>query len=160
MSDWYTPGKARMGLDEYFMGFAEAASWRTTCVRRRTGAVIVDKNNRIVSTGYNGNPAGMKHCIDIGCLRNERNIQSGTQQQLCRGVHAEQNVLLQAEDMSRVQGSTCYCLIEPCVICCKMLINAGVKRIVYKESYPDELGADMLSEAGVSLERYEAHEDS
>jgi len=153
-------GRPRMGLDEYFMGFAEAASQRTTCLRRRTGAAIVDKNHRVVSTGYNGAPAGMKHCLDIGCLRDERGIPSGTQQQVCRAVHAEQNALLQAEDMDRVQGSTCYCLVEPCVICCKMLINAGVKRIVYKEPYPDELGAIMLADAGVSLERYEAHEGS
>ena len=145
---------SRPDKDDYFMEIARAVAERTTCVRRRTGAVLVDRMGRIISTGYNGNPAGMKHCIDIGCLRNERNIPSGTQQQICRAVHAEQNALLQAEDMNRVQNSTCYCLIEPCVICCKMLINAGVKRVVYEEPYPDELGAAILSEANVSLERY------
>jgi len=140
--------------DEYFMGIARAVAERSTCVRRKVGAVIVDSDGRVISTGYNGSPAGMKHCLDIGCIRNAQNIPSGTQQQICRAVHAEQNALLQAEDIMRVRGSTCYCLVEPCVICSKMLINAVVLRVVYQEPYPDELGAQMLSEASVKLERY------
>lgn len=141
----------RPGKDEYFMGIAEAVSKRATCVRHNFGAVIV-QNDWVVGTGYNGAPKGMQHCLDIGCLRDRLNIPSGTQQQKCRGVHAEQNALLQASSHgANMNGATIHVNGRPCVICSKMIINAGITRVVYSGTYPDPLGEEMLREAGVML---------
>jgi len=141
----------RITKDEYFMNIADAVAVRSTCVRRQIGAVIVVKG-RIVSTGYNGPPRGFPHCADIGCLRNEQNIPSGEQQQICRAVHAEQNAIIQAAGHGAdLEGAVLYCGFYPCIICTKMIINAGISRVVYKERYPNELGDEMFKLANVNI---------
>ena len=142
----------RPDWDHYFMGFAELARSRSTCIRRGVGAVIV-KNNRIMATGYNGTPEGIAHCEEVGCLRQQLGVPSGQRAELCRGLHAEQNAIIQAATLGQnIGGSVLYCTTQPCVICSKMIINAGIKRIVIKEAYPDELGVGMLKEAGITIE--------
>jgi len=124
---------------------------RSTCLRRKVGAVLV-KDKRILATGYNGAPSGLKHCLDIGCLREKEGIPSGERHELCRGLHAEQNVIIQAAYHGiSIADSTIFCTNLPCVICTKMLINSGVKCIFYREGYADALSRDMLAEAGIDL---------
>ena len=138
--------------DEYFMERAELARQRSTCLRRGVGAVIV-KDNRVIATGYNGVPKGIRHCEETGCLRQQLNVPSGKMHELCRGLHAEQNAIIQAACMgSSIEGGTLYCTTQPCVICTKMIINAGIKRVVIKESYPDELAQEMAKEAGLVID--------
>ena len=146
----------RPSWDEYFMQIADVAATRSTCLRRHVGAVLV-YDRRILATGYNGVPAGIEHCATRGCLRAELGIPSGQQHELCRGLHAEQNALIQAARHGGVaaDGATIYCTAHPCVQCTKMLINAGVKRIMFRDDYPDELSASLLEEAGVITERFE-----
>lgn len=142
----------RASWDEYFMEIAEIVKTRSTCLRRQVGAVIV-KDNRIITTGYNGAPSGTSHCTDKGtCQRIEMNIPSGERHELCRALHAEQNAIIQAANIGvSTDGGTLYVTLQPCVICAKMAINAGIKKIVYKGAYPDPLSLDMLHEAGVEL---------
>ena len=149
----------RPSWDEYFMEMAELARKRSTCLRRHVGAVIV-KDNRVIATGYNGVPKGIRHCEETGCLRQQLNVPSGTMHELCRGLHAEQNAIIQAACMgSSIEGGTLYCTTQPCVICTKMIINAGIKRVVIKESYPDALAQEMAAEAGLVIDVMEgAHE--
>ena len=131
---------------------AEVAEQRSTCTRRKVGAVIV-KDKRIMATGYNGVPTGIQHCEERGCLREQLQVPSGQRHELCRGLHAEQNAIIQAAYLGQsIDGGTLYCTTQPCVICAKMLINAGIKRIVIKEGYPDELAREMLEEAGLKVE--------
>jgi len=133
------------------MSIARLVAGRSTCLRRKVGAVLV-KDKRILATGYNGAPSGLAHCLDIGCLREKMEIPSGERHELCRAVHAEQNCLCQAAHYGiPVEGAVIYCTNFPCVICAKMLINAGIKKIYYAEGYPDELSQQMLNEAGVEL---------
>lgn len=142
----------RPSWDQYFMEMAEVAKKRSTCTRRQVGAVIV-KDNRIMTTGYNGVPAGMEHCETRGCLRDQLAVPSGERHELCRGLHAEQNAIIQAAHLGQsIAGGTLYCTNHPCVICAKMILNAGIRRIVVREGYPDQLGADLLKEAGLQLE--------
>ncbi len=142
----------RPGWDEYFMEMAEVAQKRSTCLRRKVGAVIV-KDNRIMATGYNGVPTGIAHCEERGCLREQMKVPSGQRHELCRGLHAEQNAIIQAAHLGQsIAGGTLYCTNQPCVICAKMIINAGIKRIVIKDGYPDELAEEMLAEAGLKVE--------
>ena len=142
----------RISWDEYFMEFAELARKRSTCLRRGVGAVIV-KDNRVIATGYNGVPKGIAHCSEAGCLRQQMNVPSGKMHELCRGLHAEQNAIIQAACMGNsIEGATLYCTTQPCVICSKMIINAGIRRIVIKESYPDELAQQMIAEAGIQVD--------
>lgn len=139
--------------DEYFLEVARLVAKRATCGRRRVGAVVV-KDKRILATGYNGAPSGLKHCIDIGCLREKLRIPSGQRHELCRGLHAEQNALIQASLYGiSLKGSTIYATNQPCVICAKMLINAGVKEIVVADGYPDKMAMDFLKEAKIKLRR-------
>lgn len=146
----------RPSWDEYFMEMAELARTRTTCLRRGVGAVIV-KDNRVIATGYNGVPKGIRHCSETGCLRQQLNVPSGKMHELCRGLHAEQNAIIQAACMgSSIEGGTLYCTTQPCVICTKMIINAGIKRVVIKEGYPDPLAEEMAREAGLVIELMEA----
>jgi len=146
-------GQKRPGWDEYFMEVAEVVARRSTCLRRNIGAVVV-KDKRILSTGYNGAPTGLPHCADVGCLREKLGIPSGERHEICRGLHAEQNALLQAARHGiSLEGSTIYSTTEPCSLCAKMLINAGIRRVVYKESYPDELSRELLSGAKVQVEQ-------
>ncbi len=142
----------RASWDEYFMEIAEIVKTRSTCIRRQVGAVIV-KDNRIITTGYNGSPAGTYNCIDRGiCKRIELNIPSGERHELCRALHAEQNAIIQAaKNGVSTEGGTIYVTVQPCVICAKMIINAGIKKIVYKGPYPDELSLEMIAEAGIEL---------
>lgn len=149
----------RPSWDEYFMGIAMQASLRSTCLRRRTGAVLV-KNRRILATGYNGPPAGLSHCDQKGCVRAARDIASGQNHELCRGIHAEQNGIIQAARHGiPIEGATLYSTLQPCVQCSKMLLNAGVTEIVFREPYPDALSIEMLDEAGVRM-RIVAEESS
>ncbi len=128
---------------------------RSTCLRRKVGALLV-KDKRILTTGYNGAPSGLKHCLDVGCLREKMNIPSGQRQELCRGLHAEQNAIIQAAIMGvKIDGATLYCTTFPCVTCAKMLINANIKKIIYASGYPDELSEEMLAEAGIDLIKIE-----
>ena len=127
---------------------------RSTCLRRQVGAMIV-KDKRILTTGYNGAPRGLAHCLDIGCLREELGIPSGERQELCRGLHAEQNAIIQAAMHGvSIQGGQLYCTTQPCVLCAKMIINAGIQRVVFAGDYPDGLGKSLLEEAGVDLVRF------
>ena len=142
----------RVEKDVYFMNIATAVSERATCLRHHVGCVIVDSKNRIISTGYNGAPAGLAHCLDIGCIRDKKNIPSGTQQEYCRGVHAEQNALIQAEDRTKLQGATLYCTHRPCVMCTKMVLTAGIKRIVHGGHYPEHaLAKQLIEESAVRV---------
>lgn len=141
--------------DEYFMEMAEVVRKRSTCLRRSVGAVIVC-DNRIVTTGYNGAPSGIDHCDVRGCLREELGVPSGERHELCRGLHAEQNAIIQAAYLGlSIAGGTLYCTTKPCIICTKMLINAGIRRIVIREAYPDALADEMLQEAGVTVDTME-----
>jgi len=126
-------------------------SQRSTCSRRWVGAVLV-KDKRILATGYNGAPSGLPHCLDVGCLREQNNIPSGQRHELCRGLHAEQNVIIQAaRDGIPIRGATLYCTTRPCVICAKMIINANIVVVYYEEGYEDELADQMLHEAGIEM---------
>lgn len=139
----------RPSWDEYFMSIAEQVSGRSTCLRRRTGAVLV-KEKRILATGYNGVPAGLAHCEAVGCIREQREIPSGSHHELCRGIHAEQNAVIQAARHGiPIEGSSVYCTHQPCVLCAKILLNAGVVDIVFRDAYPDSLSEEILAEAGV-----------
>lgn len=145
----------RPSWDEYFMQITELVATRSTCLRRKVGAIIV-KNKRILTTGYNGPPEGLKHCDQLGgCLRDKLGIPSGERQELSRAVHAEQNAIIQAAKLGiSIDGGTIYVTNHPCFICAKMLINAGIKRIVYKEGYPDEFAKGILKEAGIKVEQF------
>ena len=144
----------RPSWDEYFMEMAELARKRSSCIRRGVGAVIV-KDNRVLATGYNGAPAGIAHCSETGCLREQLGVPSGQRHELCRGLHAEQNAIIQAAKTGiNIDGATLYCTTRPCVICTKMIINAGIKRVVIKESYPDELASRLAEEAGLKIELF------
>lgn len=135
--------------DEYFMMIAHDVSTRATCIRRKVGAVIV-KDKRILSTGYNGVPTGITHCTPETCLRNIYNVPSGQRHELCRGLHAEQNAIIQAAFHGvSIAGAIIYVTHQPCSICTKMLINAGIKKFIFEHPYNDELAQAMMDEAGV-----------
>ncbi len=140
---------ARKSWDDYFMSIADLVAERSTCMRRHVGAVIV-KDKRIVATGYNGAPSGISHCSEAGCLREELKIPAGERHEICRGTHAEQNAIIQAATFgANISGGTIYTTHQPCFICTKMLINAHLTRIIYREEYPDDLAIKMLKEAGI-----------
>ncbi len=141
----------RISWQRYFMGFATLAAQRSSCLRRKVGAVLV-KDNQVLSTGYNGAPSKIGHCDERGCIRSEHNIPSGQRHELCRGLHAEQNAIIQAAKHGvSIRGATLYCTTFPCIICTKMLINAGIKKIYYAEGYSDELSRQMLEESNVDV---------
>jgi dCMP deaminase len=141
----------RPDWDTYFLDIVELVSRRSTCRRRAVGAGLV-QDRRILATGYNGAPSKLKHCLDTGCLREQLHVPSGERHELCRGLHAEQNVIIQAALHGVItEGSTLYCTNHPCVICAKMIINAGIVRIVIRDGYHDSLAADMLKEAGITV---------
>jgi dCMP deaminase len=141
----------RPDWDTYFMKMARVISERSTCVRRHVGAVAV-LDRRILATGYNGAPTGIAHCGDVGCIRSKQGVPSGERHELCRGLHAEQNVIIQAALHGvKLKGATLYCTHQPCVLCAKMAINAGIARIVYRGDYPDPLAMEMLNEAGIDV---------
>lgn len=142
----------RPSWDEYFMQMAELTAQRSTCLRRNVGAVIV-KDKHIIATGYNGAPRGLSHCGERGgCLRQQLNVPSGQRHELCRALHAEQNAIIQAATLGQsIEGGAIYITHQPCVICAKMIINAGLSRIVVREGYPDDLAKEILDEAGLEI---------
>jgi len=143
----------RPSWDEYFLQLARLVSRRSTCLRRRVGAVLV-KDKKILATGYNGVPSGIRHCSDIGCLRDKLKIPSGQRHELCRGLHAEQNVLLQAALHGvSTKGSAVYITNQPCMICAKMLINAGIRQLIIADGYPDDLAKEFLREAKIKVRK-------
>lgn len=143
----------RPSWDEYFMEMAEIVKARSTCLRRQVGAVVV-KDKRILASGYNGAPTGLKHCEETGCLRDQLGIPSGERHELCRGLHAEQNAIIQASLHGvKLEGATLYVTIQPCVVCAKMIINAGISKLIFRGDYPDNLAWQMLQESGIELKR-------
>ncbi len=137
------------------MSIAQMVSTRSTCLRRKVGAVLV-KDKRIISTGYNGPPSGLKHPEEVGCLRERLGVPSGERHELCRGLHAEQNAIIQAALHGvSTKGSVLYCTHCPCSLCVKMLINAGIVKVIYREGYPDWLAKEIAKEAGLPLVQFE-----
>lgn len=148
--------KNRPSWQTYFMDITFLVAKRSTCLRRAVGALIV-KDKRILSTGYNGAPTGIKHCIEIGCLREKLNVPSGEKHELCRGIHAEQNAIIQAAyHGASIKDATLFCTNMPCSICAKMIINAGIKKIYYHSGYADSMSEEMLAEAGIDLIKFDA----
>ena len=141
----------RPDTDEYFLKIASVVAERSTCHRHHVGAVAV-KNKHILATGYNGAPSGLKDCLELGCLRDELNIPSGTRQEICRGIHAEQNVIIQASLHGvSLEGSTIFATHTPCNQCAKMLVNAKIARYVSFGRYDDNSFIDLFQEAGIEL---------
>jgi len=141
----------RPSWDEYFMSIANLVATRSTCLRRKVGAVLV-REKKILATGYNGAPSHIEHCEKAGCLRDRLNIPSGQRHELCRGLHGEQNAFLQAAlHGTSVNGSILYSTVQPCIICTKMIINAGIKEVVISGSYPDKMSRDFLKQAKVKV---------
>lgn len=142
--------------DEYFMEMAKLSASRSTCLRRKVGAVIV-KDNHVISTGYNGAPRGVSHCEEKGCLRVLMNVPSGTRHELCRGVHAEQNAVAQAAYFGiSVKDATIYTTTFPCSLCAKILINSGITNVVYEEGYMDYLSKELLSETELNIRQFQS----
>ncbi|OGB88515.1 cytidine deaminase [candidate division WOR-1 bacterium RIFCSPLOWO2_02_FULL_46_20] len=149
---------SRPAWDDYFMKITRDVSERATCVKRQVGSIIV-KDNRVLASGYNGAPKGFNHCTEATCLRKQRAIPSGERHELCRGLHAEQNAIVQAAWHGvKIEKSTMYCNYQPCVICVKMMINAGIVRLIYAGGYPDELALQMLKESKIKVVKYEGGE--
>lgn len=145
----------RPSWDDYFLKIAQDVSERATCIKRQVGAIIV-KDHRILASGYNGAPKGFDHCTEQTCIRKQMNVPSGQRHELCRGLHAEQNAIIQAAWHGvRIEGGTMYCNYQPCVICVKMMINAGIVRLIYAGGYPDELAQEMLKESDLEVVKYE-----
>ncbi|MBU1055728.1 MAG: cytidine/deoxycytidylate deaminase family protein [Proteobacteria bacterium] len=146
---------SRPAWDRYFMDITTLVAKRSTCLRRFVGACIV-KDKRILTTGYNGAPTGLKHCLEIGCIREKRKIASGERHELCRGIHAEQNAIIQAAFHGvSIREAVLYCTNLPCSICAKMIINAGIVKIYYLDGYADEMSSEMLEEAGIEVIKLE-----
>lgn len=146
---------SRPSWQQYFMEMAYLASKRSTCTRRAVGAVMV-RDNQIISTGYNGSPKGVPHCAEVGCLREQLGVPSGQKHELCRGVHAEQNAIIQAAiNGSSTRGANLYCTHQPCSICARLIINAEIRKVYISEAYPDELGEQLFREAGVELIQFD-----
>lgn len=146
----------RPSWDEYFMQMAELTSKRSTCLRRQVGAVII-KDKHIIATGYNGAPRGVPHCSQKGgCLREQLKVPSGERHELCRALHAEQNAIIQAATLGQsIEGGSIFVTHHPCSICSKMIVNAGISRIVIREGYQDKLAVEILDEAGLEVEKLE-----
>ena len=148
--------------DHRFMEMAQLVSTWASCYQeeRKIGAVIV-KDKRVMTTGYNGAPSGVKTCVERGeGLRKKLGIPSGTRHEMCYAVHAEQNAIIQAAKLGvNIDGSTLYCTHQPCILCAKMIVNAGVVRVVYHSGYPDDFALDIFKEAGVQVECYTESEE-
>jgi dCMP deaminase len=144
----------RPGLDEYFLKIASVVAERSTCLRHHVGAVAV-RDKHILTTGYNGAAAGLRDCLELGCLRDELGIPSGTRHEICRAIHAEQNVIIQAALHGvNLSGATIYCTHSPCVLCAKMLINARIARFVTFGTYSEEAFKELFAEAGIRFDRF------
>lgn len=143
----------RPSWDDYFLEILQVVKKRSTCLRRQVAAIIV-QDKRIIATGYNGAPVGVAHCGEVGCLREKMGIPSGERHELCRGIHAEQNAIIQsAVHGAGMKDATIYITHSPCILCAKMLINAGIKRIVYTGDYPDSLALSLLQEANIQMDK-------
>jgi len=143
----------RPSWQQYFMEMAYLAAKRSTCLRRAVGAALV-RDNQLLSTGYNGSPKGIAHCAEVGCLREQQNVPSGEKHELCRGVHAEQNAIIQAAiNGSSTRGAELYCTHQPCSICARLIINAEIRTVYVAEAYPDALSEQLFKEAGIDLIR-------
>lgn len=141
----------RPSWEEYFLKLADLVASRSTCLRRQVGAVLV-KKERIIATGYNGAPRGMGHCLDMGCLRETMQIPSGQRYELCRGVHAEQNAIINAANYGvSTQDAVLYCTTQPCIICARMIINAGIVKVVHRGNFDDPLAVQFLQEADIEI---------
>lgn len=146
----------RPDIDEYFMEMARLVSRRSTCLRRNVGAVIV-KEKRVLATGYNGTPKGLKHCAEVGCVREQMKVPETQRHELCRGLHAEQNAIIQAALFGvSIKDSSLYTTHFPCSVCAKMLINADIKEIIYGEDYADDLSKKMLAESGTKIRKFKS----
>lgn len=147
----------RPSWDEYFMAIAQVVASRSVCLRHKIGAVVVNEDKQILSTGYNGPPRGMKHCAARGgCIRDKENIPSGTRQEYCFGLHAEQNAIVQAaREGIRLLGSTLYCTYKPCSLCAHMIVNAGIKEVYFTADYHDDLTLTILKEGGISYIKWD-----
>ena len=141
----------RPSWDQYFMSISRLVSGRSTCLRRKVGAILV-LDRRILATGYNGAPAGLPHCEETGCVRERLKVPPGERHELCRGIHAEQNAIIQSANYGTgIDGATIYTTHHPCSVCAKMIINAGIKRVVTADAYPDDMAVDMLKQAGIEV---------
>jgi dCMP deaminase len=144
----------RPSWEEYFMDITHLVAKRSTCLRRQVGAVLV-KDKKILATGYNGAPSRLEHCLEIGCLREKQRIPSGERHELCRGLHAEQNAIIQAAYHGvEIREATIYCTNHPCIICSKMIINAGIQKVVFEAGYADALAEEMLKESRIKVEKF------
>ena len=145
------PTESRPSWETYFMDITTLVAKRSTCLRRAVGAIIV-KDKQILSTGYNGAPSNVRHCQEVGCLREKLNVVSGQRHELCRGIHAEQNAIIQAAFHGvSVKDASLFCTNQPCSICAKMIINAGIRKVYYQSGYSDPLALEMIEESGVEL---------
>lgn len=142
---------SRPSWHSYFMEITRVAANRSTCLRRQVGALLV-RDKRILSSGYNGAPRGLDHCLDVGCLREKMGIPSGQRQELCRGLHAEQNAIVHAALHGiAIAGATLYVTHQPCITCAKMIINAGITSVIFSGEYPDTLSVELMDQAGLAL---------
>ena len=145
----------RPSWDRYFMDITRVVASRSTCLRRQVGALLV-KDKRILTSGYNGAPVGLPHCAETGCLREHLGVPSGERHELCRALHAEQNAVIQAAVHGiAIKGAVCYVTHQPCLLCAKILINAGIEKVVFQGAYPDALAQQFFAEAGVSFSRFD-----
>lgn len=143
--------ETRPSWQQYFMEMAFLASKRSTCLRRKVGAILV-RDNQIISSGYNGSPKGISHCAQTGCLREQLNVPSGQNHELCRGVHAEQNAIIQASlNGSNTRNTHLYCTHQPCSICAKLIINAEINTVYVANPYPDELAQKLFHESNIEV---------
>jgi len=150
----------RPSWDQYFMDITRLVATRSSCLRRQVGALLV-KDRNILATGYNGVPSGITHCQAVGCLRERLKVPSGERHELCRGLHAEQNAIIQAaKHGTNIDGATLYCTTMPCIICTKMIINAGITRVIYGEGYADELAREMITEAALDVVHFAQNPDN
>jgi dCMP deaminase len=141
----------RPSWSDYFLEVADLVATRSTCLRRQVGAVLV-RDKRIISTGYNGAPRKLKHCSEVGCLRTEKDIPSGERYELCRGVHAEQNAIINAAYYGiSTQDTVMYCTHQPCIICARIIINAGIEKVVHRGDFQDDIALELMREAGIEL---------
>ena len=146
--DWGRPS-----WDDYFLELTRVVAKRSTCLRRHVGAILV-KDDRIIATGYNGAPQGMRHCLEMGCLREEKGIPSGVRYELCRGVHAEQNAIINAARYGvSTMDSILYCTDQPCILCARMLINAGIRKVIHQGDFTDDVALQFFEEAGIQVIR-------